>query len=142
MLAATASITHDDAYQAGRDLAAELIDGLGSSPDVVLLFAAPRYEPRAVLAGLHRRLKPTVALLGCSSFAEIDRAEALSGSVTALGLRGDELDAHVLCATSECGDDLGNLGMTSSDRTFQVVHQRDRTVRPADVEEDTGGDFR
>src|SRR5690606_34775923 len=104
MLAATASITHDDPYQAGRDLAAELSDGLGAQPDVVLLFAAPTYAPQALINGLYHRLDPRVRAVGCTSFAEIGATEALAGSVTALGLRCDTIGAHTLCATRMLGD--------------------------------------
>lgn len=105
MLAATtASITHDDPVQAGRDLAAELNDGLGGQPDLVLLFAAPAYTPHALLDGLYRRLDPRVPLIGCTSFAEIGATEALAGSVTALGLRSDTLGIHTLCAPRSHGD--------------------------------------
>lgn len=106
LTATTASITHDDPYQAGRDLAAELNDALGASPDVVLLFAAPTYEPHRLLAGLHRRLTPRVQLVGCTSFAEIGHEGAVSGSVTALGVRTRDLDAHALYATRASGDSL------------------------------------
>ncbi|MCY1058693.1 FIST N-terminal domain-containing protein [Nannocystis sp. SCPEA4] len=105
MLAATtASITHDDPYQAGRDLAAELNDALGASPDVVLLFAASTYDPHSLLAGLHRRLARGVQLVGCTSFAEINHEGAVSGTVTALGVRTRDLAAHALHATRASGD--------------------------------------
>lgn len=104
LTAKTASITHDDPYQAGRDLAAELNDTLGGSPDVVLLFAAPTYDPHHLLAGLHRRLAPRVQLVGCTSYAEIGHEGAVSGSVTALGVRTRDLDAHALVATRASGD--------------------------------------
>lgn len=104
--ATTASITHDDAFEAGRDLAAELLDGLGARPDVVLLFASSTYDPDRLLAGLHRRLDPAVRLVGCTGFAEINSDEALAGSVTALALRSDDLEAHALCATLAAGDSV------------------------------------
>ncbi|PCC74472.1 Uncharacterized conserved protein, contains FIST_N domain [Nannocystis exedens] len=104
LTATTASITHDDPFQAGRDLAAELNDTLGASPDVVLLFAAPTYDPHRLLAGLHRRLAPRVQLVGCTSFAEIGNECAVSGSATALGVRTRDLDAHALYATRASGD--------------------------------------
>ena len=111
MLAATtASITHDDPFQAGRDLAAELNDGLGGGPDVVLLFAAPGYAPGAVLDGLHRRLGPTVKLVGCTSFAEIGATEALAGSVTALGLRTGDLEVAALCVPATAHADSFAVG--------------------------------
>lgn len=102
--ATTAAITHDDAFEAGRDLAAELLDGLGADPDVVLLFAASTYDPGRLLDGLYRRLDPRVQLVGCTSFAEIAGGEALRGSVAALALRTKDLGVHALHAGHGEGD--------------------------------------
>lgn len=102
--ATTAAITHDDAFEAGRDLAAELRENLGGDPDVVILFAAATYDPRRLLDGLARRLDPRVQLIGCTSFAEIAAGESLRGSVTALALRTGPLGAHALHAGPGDGD--------------------------------------
>ncbi|NUQ72339.1 MAG: FIST C-terminal domain-containing protein [Polyangiaceae bacterium] len=87
MKATTVSIVHDDSTQAGKDIAAELLDELGGAPDLVLLFASTRYNPEQLLTGLYSRLPATTKLAGCSSFAEINSDEALTGSVTAMGIR-------------------------------------------------------
>lgn len=102
--AATTSIVHDDARSAGRDAADELLDQLGERPDLVLLFASARYDQEAVLAGLHGRLGEGVRLAGCSSYAEIGGREALSESVTAMGLKLGDLGAATLSARAEGGD--------------------------------------
>lgn len=122
--ATTVSITHDDPYQAGRDLAAELNDALGASPDVVLLFAAPTYDPQRLLAGLHRRLAPRVQLVGCTSFAEITHESAVSGSVTALGMRSRDLAAHALQATRASGGSFAvgrSLGEQAREREAALL---------------------
>lgn len=100
----TASITHDDPWAAGRDLAAELLEGLGAQPDVVLLFSAFAYDPRRLLDGLYSRLAPSVQLVGCTTFGEISGQEALSGSATAMGLRAAEGQVRSLRATRDRGD--------------------------------------
>lgn len=102
--AVTASITHDDAHQAGRDVAAELLEGLGGQPDLVLLFAAAEYDPRRLLDGLYSKLAPAVQLVGCSSYSEISGREALSGSVTAMGLRTGGLGFRTLRAEHDRKD--------------------------------------
>lgn len=103
MRAVTASIVHEDPYMAGRDTAAELLahlerasDAAGAgraSLDVVMVFVSSRHDPERVLAGMWSRLPATTRLLGCSSFAEIGDEDAVTGSVTAMGLdlRGVEL---------------------------------------------------
>lgn len=100
----TASITHDDSWAAGRDLAAELLDGLDGQPDVVLLFSAFSYEPQRLLDGLYSKLGADVQLVGCTSYGEINGREALSGSVTAMGLRTGGLPARALRATHDRWD--------------------------------------
>jgi len=89
--ASTVSIIHDDPRMAGREVAAELADRLGAAPDLVLLFASATYDAEAVLGGLRERLPATSSIVGCSSYAEINGEEALTGSVTAMGLRLDAL---------------------------------------------------
>jgi len=85
--AATVSIVHDDARSAGRDAAQELLLELGAAPAAVLLFASARYDQAEVLAGFAGELPPSTKIVGCSSYAEINAEEALTGSVTAMGLR-------------------------------------------------------
>ncbi len=106
LTAFTASITHDDAHQAGRDLAAELLDGLEGPPDVILLFASTAYDPHALLAGLHAALPGDVPLVGCSSYAEISQDQALAGSATAMGLRLGGRRVHTLRSTPEQTDNF------------------------------------
>lgn len=88
--ASTVSIVHEDAQRAGRDVASELLDRLGAKPDLVLLFASATYDAEQVVAGIFERLDSSTQLVGCSSYAEINAEEALTGSVTAMGfLLGD-----------------------------------------------------
>lgn len=90
--AATVSIVHDDSTTAGRETAEELLSELGAEPDLVLLFASANYDPACVLAGLTSRLSDRVKLAGCSSYAEINSEEALTHSVTAMGLKLDGVE--------------------------------------------------
>jgi len=81
------SIVHDDARAAAEEAADELIEGLGSSPDLVLVFFSAEFKADDVIAGLQARLPSTTDVVGCSSFAEVSQDEAVTRSVTALGLR-------------------------------------------------------
>lgn len=84
--AVTASIVHDDPFIAGKDAIAEIFGELGRAPDLVLLFVSSQYDIARVLDGVHSRLPESIPLVGCSSYAEIDSGEALTASVTAMGL--------------------------------------------------------
>ena len=83
--AKTISIVHTDAREAGREAAEELIEQLGRAPQLVIVFASAEIDPVAALAGLREGL-PDARIVGCSSYAEINSDEALSGSLTAMGL--------------------------------------------------------
>lgn len=95
MLAQSVSISHDDAYLAGRQTAAELLAQLGRAPDVVLVFVSIRHAPEPVLEGLWSVLPASVRLLGCSSLAEVGADDALVGSVTAMGIAFESVEWQV-----------------------------------------------
>ena len=84
--ARTASIIHDDAHEAGLEVAEELVEALGEPPQLVLTFVSTSLDPHRAIAGLSQGL-PGARIVGCSSYAEINSREALSGSLTAMGLR-------------------------------------------------------
>ena len=106
MRAATVSFVDDDPTQIGRDIAAELCELLGRAPELVLMFSAARYDHARVLAGLYERL-PTVRVVGCSSFGEINSEEALSGSVTAMGIAAEGTPFATFVAPDISGDTRG-----------------------------------
>ncbi len=83
--AKTTSIVHSDACEAGLEAAEELIEQLGCPPQLVIAFASAEIDPAEALAGLRAGL-PEARIVGCSSYAEINSREALSGSLTAMGL--------------------------------------------------------
>ena len=84
--AASVSCSGDNSRAVGKDLGSELLDALGGDPDVVLLFAATRFDSAELLDGLFMRLSQETRVVGCTSCAEINSEEALSGSATAMGL--------------------------------------------------------
>lgn len=100
MHAESAAIVHEDAYQAGRQTAAELLAQLGRAPDVVLVFASSTLDPERVLEGLWSMLPAGVRLLGCSSFAEVGPDDALVGSVSAMGIVFEEVEWEVFSLPS------------------------------------------
>ena len=81
------SIVHDDAYSAGQEAAQELRDGLGSAPELVMFFFSTDFDAVQVTAGLRSGLPASTQVIGCSSYAEVGQDEALTHSVTALGMR-------------------------------------------------------
>jgi hypothetical protein len=92
MYAQTVSIVHEDAHQAGRQTAAELLAQMIRPPDVVLAFVTSRHAPQQALDGLWSLLPPRTRLLGCSSFAEIGTEEATAGSVTLMGIAFERVE--------------------------------------------------
>lgn len=102
---------HPDGRTAGRQAAAELLLALGSAPDLVLVFISSQLDVPAVLSGLWSRLPDSTKLAGCSSFAEFDQSEALSGSVSLMGMCGVEAEVfksdHLGDASGEVGHLLG-----------------------------------
>lgn len=81
------SIVHSDARSAAAEAAEELLAGLGGVPDLVFCFFSAEYDPGAVAATLRECLPAPTEIVGCSSFAEVGQEEALTHSVTVLGLR-------------------------------------------------------
>lgn len=80
------SIVHDDPAEAGLEVAEELLEALGAEPQLLIAFVSTRMDPAPALAALNREL-PGAKVVGCSSYAEINSEEALSGSLTVMGLR-------------------------------------------------------
>lgn len=103
MRAATASYFGEDPEQAGRDAAEELLEQLGRAPDLLLVFASARYDHARVLAGLCGRL-PQARVVGCSSYAEINSEEAVSGSVTVMGLVTEGREFATFALREAAGD--------------------------------------
>ncbi|HSN98141.1 MAG TPA: FIST N-terminal domain-containing protein [Candidatus Nanopelagicales bacterium] len=85
--AASVSSVHEGSLEAGKIAAEELLAELGGQPDVVLAFVSARYDQAQVVEGLYRKLDARTRLVGCSSFAEINDEEGLSGSVAVMGMR-------------------------------------------------------
>lgn len=84
--ATTISIVHEDPFTAGRDAARELLSSFGGDPELCVLFASAELDPRRVLDGFWSAMTPGVRVVGCTSFAEVNAEEGLSGSVTVMGM--------------------------------------------------------
>lgn len=104
--AATTSVVHDDAFTAGKDAIAELLDELGRAPSLVLLFVSSKHDIARVLDGVYDRLPDGTPLVGCSSYAEIDADEALTASVTAMGLALDGIAVRTFAIEGRGADSL------------------------------------
>ena len=103
--ATTVSIVHDDASRAGHELGGELLDAMGSRPDLVLVVVSAKYEVQKVIDALAARLGPDVRIAGCSSFAEISEEGGTTESITAMGLKvGGALRVETISAIHDGGD--------------------------------------
>lgn len=134
--AVTVSIVHDDPARAGADVAQELLDELGRAPDVVLMFVSAALAPQAVLDGFYSVMPAAVRVVGCSSFAEINSEEALTHSVTAMGLRLGPVEARILRGEPGPGRALGEslaAELAGWDPSLLIVLPDVLTVNIADL---------
>ncbi len=116
--AATVSIVHEDSFAAGEEVAAELKEELQGTPELILLFSSAGYEYEKVLEGIYSKL-PKVSLAGCSSYAEINSEEALTNSVTAMGLQLDGI-SYKIFRMDEIGADSFEAGKSFGERVKDV----------------------
>jgi hypothetical protein len=97
---ASVSSVEADPRRAAQEAARALARELGGPPSWVLAFFSADLDAEGVTLGLSSEL-PGTELFGCSSFAEINSAGALAGSVTLLGARGAGLSAHAVMLAPE-----------------------------------------
>lgn len=92
---ATVYCRQEDGRAAGLALGrgiAERMEGL--RPDVVIVFASPRYDYEALLRGLHESCRPKV-VTGCSSAGEFTGSDSGVASASAMAIRSDEMQFSV-----------------------------------------------
>jgi hypothetical protein len=90
MKTAAASTGVLDAREAGRQLATQLQEGLGGTPQAIMLFAAPSYDHAALLDELASQC-PAAILVGASSAGEFMNQTRGEGLACALGLAGEDV---------------------------------------------------
>ena len=84
-----------DSAAAAKDLCEQLTKALdGASPDVIVLFASPRYDHGELLRHLHSTCKPKI-LVGSSSAGEFTSSTRGEGLACALALLSDEMEFAV-----------------------------------------------
>ncbi len=90
-LAAEGFSARDDAYAAGAEAARGALDGLGdTSPGVLLVFAAIRFDHEALLEGI-ASVAPGIPLVGGTTAGEISGHGVTSDSVVILALKSGPL---------------------------------------------------
>lgn len=112
MRAKTVSIAQENAYQAGREAAQELLIEM-AHPDLVMVFSTYRHAPEQVLEGLWSCLPRSARMIGCSSFAEIGAEEGLAGSVTLMGIEFGVVEWQIF--------KLDDVGGSSDDAGAQLA---------------------
>lgn len=114
-----------DAHAAGRKAASDAIAG-GDTPQLLIVFAADRFDGPALLAGI-RSLAPDVPLIGCTTAGEI----ASSGPgdvgvvVTALGGTGFTVSTR---AAEQASADLRAAGAQAAGALEDVAAQPNRVL--------------
>lgn len=121
--AAVAAVVHDDAEQAAHDAAEQMLDELGSEPDLALVFSAGKFAPHEVLAGLWSRLSPRTKLVGCSSDTEVDSRGALRNSVEVVGLSLNGIEVRTFQVAAGENESRGKTAtsMLGSDEPNAIV---------------------
>jgi hypothetical protein len=90
MKTAVASTSTPDARDAARELAADIVEGLGRPPQALMIFAAPSYDHEGLLAELSATC-PGALIVGASSAGEFMNQRRGEGLICALGLSGDDV---------------------------------------------------
>jgi hypothetical protein len=80
-----------DSERAGRELAAQISAQLDARPDLIILFASPKYDQPSLLRTLHAESNPKL-LVGSSSAGEFTSQTAGEGLACALAIRSDDLE--------------------------------------------------
>ncbi len=84
-----------DDHTAARELCQQITTALGNeTPDVIVLFASPRYDHGKLLGELQRTCKPKT-LVGASSAGEFTSQTHGVGLACALAIRSDEMEFAV-----------------------------------------------
>ena len=90
MRAAVISTDTRDSALAGKYLAAEVRKSLSKSPGALVVFAAPRYDHKAMLSAIKNEL-PDTLIVGASSAGEFTNVTSGQGLACAMGLVGDDV---------------------------------------------------
>ncbi len=90
MKAAVVSTDVSASAEAGRDLASQIIDKLGSPAQAIILFAAPEHDHKSLLAAL-REASSSGVIVGASSAGEFTNEVHGTGLACALALAGDDV---------------------------------------------------
>ena len=80
-----------DSETAARELAAQIAVELEARPDLIILFASPKYDQPSLLRALHAASHPKV-LVGSSSAGEFTSQASGEGLACALAIRSDDLE--------------------------------------------------
>lgn len=95
-----------DSAAAAKDLCEQITRSLeNETPDVIVLFASPRFDHAALLAHLDETCKPKI-LVGASSAGEFTSGTRGDGLACALALRSDEMEFSVGVGRGLGGDRL------------------------------------
>jgi hypothetical protein len=111
--AASAAVGLDDAEQSAHDAAEQMLDQLGTNPDVVLVFTAAKFAPDQVLKGLWSRLSPRTKLVGCTSDVEVDARGAIRRSVSVTGLALSGIEARTFQVASGENESRGKAAASA-----------------------------
>jgi hypothetical protein len=121
MKTAAASTSTPDAGEAARDLATQIVAGLGRAPQALMVFAAPSYDHARLLAELNDAC-PSALIVGASSAGEFMNQRRGEGLVCALGLSGDDVRFSVAVGEDIKSDPAAGARQIASGFTSLTDH--------------------
>lgn len=125
------STNASDASSAAQEISGKVLEGLGgSTPDALLLFAAPHHDQPALLRAVASGCSPKV-MVGASSSGEFTQERRGEGLVCAMAIRSDDIEFNVGIAQGLRGD--REDAARSAVRSFRGVKEHPFPFRSAFV---------
>lgn len=84
-----------DSESAGTSLGSQVLEKMGESPDVAILFISPTYQHSPLLQAFKQACRPKT-MLGCSSSGEFTSEVMGEGLACAVALRSDEIQFNAI----------------------------------------------
>ncbi len=113
------------AHECAVELATQLRETAGGSPDALIVFASPKVGIAELLSELEASCSPK-HLIGCSSAGEFAEAQQSEGAVSALAIRTDEMEFKI-CTAQGIREDASEAARQFCDclgeRSFKFKHR-------------------
>ncbi len=110
----------DDAYSAGANACQDVVNKIGSSPDLVLVFSSVKYDQEKMLKGV-RSVSGNALIVGSSTAGEITTmGPAKKHSVVVMGIKSDDIKFYAAIGEN-IKDDPRKAGKQAGDRVKELA---------------------